>query len=103
MDRREEELARVEERVKKLRALLTKRASKKQEIIDLQIKVLENEADGLGFFNNAQPPGAMGWSIFHQYPQYRSRWRRWGRGFYRRGRRNGTGRRCGIWARWRRH
>jgi hypothetical protein len=64
MKRREEELAKVEERVKKLRALLEKRAAKKSEIIQLQIKVLENEADGLGFFNNSQAPGAMGWSIF---------------------------------------
>jgi hypothetical protein len=50
MKSREAELAKVEERVKKLRALFDKRAGKKQEIIDLQVKVLENEADGLGFF-----------------------------------------------------
>ena len=57
MKRRADELAKIEERVKKLHALLEKRAAKKQEIIDLQIKVLENEADGLGFFNDALPPG----------------------------------------------
>jgi hypothetical protein len=49
--RRQEELARIEERVKNLRSQLTKRQEKKQELIDLQIKVVENEADGLGFFN----------------------------------------------------
>jgi len=60
MARRVEELAKVEERVNRLRALLEKRKSKKQEIIDLQMKVLENEADGLGFFNGAQQPGQAG-------------------------------------------
>ena len=51
------ELEKVEARVKKLRTLFDKRASKKQEIVDLQVKVLENEADGLGFFNNPTPQG----------------------------------------------
>ena len=55
MKTRATELEKVEARVKKLRTLLDKRASKKQEIVDLQVKVLENEADGLGFFNNAAP------------------------------------------------
>jgi hypothetical protein len=56
MKHRAEEVARIEERVKKLRDLLEKRAAKKQEIIDLQIKVLENEAAGLGFFSQPGPP-----------------------------------------------
>jgi hypothetical protein len=59
MKAREAELKKVEDRVKKLRAQLDKRSSKKQEIIDLQVKVLENEADGLGFFNN--DPGGNPW------------------------------------------
>lgn len=76
MERREQELAKVEERVKNLRELLAKRRKKREEIIDLQIKVLENEADGLGFFSNspqsrqvynsliaAPVPGADGWTI----------------------------------------
>jgi hypothetical protein len=63
MARRVKELAKVEERVNRLRALLEKRKSKKQEIIDLQMKVLENEADGLGFFNSAHAPGKTGWPM----------------------------------------
>ena len=53
--RREQELASIEERVKNLRAQLAKRKEKKQEIIDLQMKVAENEADGLGFFSTQGP------------------------------------------------
>ena len=56
MQRRAEELARIEERVKKLHALLERREDRKGEIIDLQMKVALNEADGLGFFS--QPGGA---------------------------------------------
>jgi hypothetical protein len=64
MKRREEELKKVEARVKNLRALLQKRREKQEEILDLQMKVLLNEADGLGFFNNAMPPGQPGWPLF---------------------------------------
>jgi hypothetical protein len=54
--RRETELVQIEERVKKLREQFSRRREKKQEIIDLQMKVALNEADGLGFFS--QPGGA---------------------------------------------
>jgi hypothetical protein len=50
--RREAELAQIEERVNKLREQLDLRRQKKQEIIDLQMKVALNEADGLGFFSS---------------------------------------------------
>jgi hypothetical protein len=50
MERRERELSEVEERVNKLRSTLERRRQKKEDIIDLQIEVLLNEADGLGFF-----------------------------------------------------
>jgi hypothetical protein len=50
--RRESELVQIEERVKKLREQLDLRRQKKQEIIDLQMKVALNEADGLGFFSS---------------------------------------------------
>jgi hypothetical protein len=50
MERRERELAEVEERVNKLRSTLQRRREKKGDILDLQIEVLLNEADGLGFF-----------------------------------------------------
>ena len=56
MQRREQELAQVEQRTKDLRALMGRRREKKNEIVDLQIKVLLNEADGLGFFNEAPMP-----------------------------------------------
>jgi hypothetical protein len=55
MERREQELAQVENRVKKLRELLERRREKKQDIVELQIQVLQNEADGLGFFGSDVP------------------------------------------------
>ena len=57
MQRREEELAKVEQRVKQLRELLERRREKKREIVDLQVQVLLNEADGLGFFSEPHPGG----------------------------------------------
>jgi hypothetical protein len=50
LERREQELAEVEERVNKLRSTLERRREKKRDILDLQMEVLLNEADGLGFF-----------------------------------------------------
>lgn len=50
---REEKLQKVEAQVKTLRTQFDKRASKKQEILDLQMKMYENEAEGLGFFGNS--------------------------------------------------
>jgi hypothetical protein len=59
MKRREEELAKVERRVKELRELLERRREKKGDIIRLQAEVLRNEADGLGFFSAEGPGGAQ--------------------------------------------
>jgi hypothetical protein len=56
MKRREAELKQVEQRTKDLRALLERRREKKSDIVDLQTKVLLNEADGLGFFNESPAP-----------------------------------------------
>lgn len=50
---RENELADVEARVQKLRSQLERRRAKKEEIIDLQVKVAINEAEGLGFTSQA--------------------------------------------------
>lgn len=47
---REAGLQKVEAQVKTLRSQFDKRASKKQEILELQLKLLENETEGLGFF-----------------------------------------------------
>ena len=49
MKARETELTKIEERVKKLASQLDRRRKAKSEIIQLQLKVLINEAEGLGF------------------------------------------------------
>lgn len=59
MTQRESELAKIEERLTKLRELLERRRTKKQEIIDLQAKVALNEADGLGFYNTEHPSKSL--------------------------------------------
>jgi hypothetical protein len=46
---RKKELADIESRLEKLRAQLERRRAKKDEIVDLQVKVAINEAEGLGF------------------------------------------------------
>jgi hypothetical protein len=63
MQKRQAELKEMEVRLKKLQDQFARRQTKKDEIVDLQIKVLLNEAEGLGFFNNAAP------SPFSQTPQ----------------------------------
>jgi hypothetical protein len=57
MRRREEELAKIEARLKDLREQAARRREKKSEIVDLQIKVLLNEVEGLGFFSEAASTG----------------------------------------------
>jgi hypothetical protein len=49
MEQRETDLKNLEERVKKLNAQLDRRRKAKDDIIQLQVKVLINEAEGLGF------------------------------------------------------
>jgi murein L,D-transpeptidase YcbB/YkuD len=51
---REQELASIEERLNKLRAQLDRRRAKKQEIVDLQVKVVINDAEGLGFYSESK-------------------------------------------------
>jgi hypothetical protein len=51
MERRKESLIEMESRLKKLQRQLERRREKMEEIVDLQMKVLVNEADGLGFFS----------------------------------------------------
>jgi hypothetical protein len=69
MKRREEELAGVERRVKELRELLERRREKKDDIIRLQVEVLQNEANGLGFFSAEGAGGASGGNVlFWQGP-----------------------------------
>ncbi len=49
MEVRKKELADIEARLAKLRSQLDRRRAKKDEIVDLQMKVAINEAEGLGF------------------------------------------------------
>lgn len=49
MEVRKKELADIEARLAKLRSQLGRRRDKKDEIVDLQVKVAINEAEGLGF------------------------------------------------------
>lgn len=49
MEVRKKELAEIEARLDKLRSQLDRRRAKKDEIVDLQVKVAINEAEGLGF------------------------------------------------------
>jgi hypothetical protein len=56
--RRQEELTQIEERLAKLRELLERRRAKKQDILELQMKVALNEAEGLGFYDSENPGGS---------------------------------------------
>jgi multidrug efflux pump subunit AcrA (membrane-fusion protein) len=51
MKRREESLEEMKDRLNKLEEQLDRRRDKMEEIVELQMKVLVNEADGLGFFS----------------------------------------------------
>jgi hypothetical protein len=65
LKRREEELVKIEDRLKKLRALVALRREKKQEIIDLQRNVVLHEAAGLGFYDQPSgPAGKFEWPAF---------------------------------------
>jgi hypothetical protein len=68
MKRREEELANVERRVKELRELLERRREKRDDIIRLQVEVLQNEANGLGFFSAEGPGGAQNFNMLFWPP-----------------------------------
>jgi hypothetical protein len=49
LDRREQEVAEIESRVKKLRAQIERRKKAKDEIVGLRLKTIVNETEGLGF------------------------------------------------------
>ena len=71
MQRRQADLDKVRERVARLEELLSKRQAAKQEIIDLQLKTMVNESEGLGFFSTPAPgqPGMPGIDLFGR-PQF---------------------------------
>ena len=60
---REQELADIQARLEKLRAQLDRRRQKKSEIIDLQVKVATNEADGLGFYSQPKEDGTFNFRV----------------------------------------
>jgi hypothetical protein len=59
MEGRETEMTKLEERLTKLRAQLDRRRKAKTDIIQLQVKVLVNEAEGLGFTGQPLRPGGL--------------------------------------------
>ena len=59
LETRESELKDLETRVQKLRAQLDKRKAAKQEIIDLRLKTIQNEADGLEYPGAGAPSGPV--------------------------------------------
>lgn len=52
LKRRESEISGIQKRVETLEQQIKKRRDAKDEIVSLQLEVLKNEADGLGFFSN---------------------------------------------------
>ena len=54
---REAEIDGIEKRVERLVALIKKRRDAEERIISLQLQVLKNEADGLGFFSSRRQRG----------------------------------------------
>jgi hypothetical protein len=59
MAARGEELQDIQARLQKLQAQLDRRRAKKQEIVELQLKVALNEADGLGFYGESKDAGVF--------------------------------------------
>ncbi len=51
---RQAKIMEIEQRVAKLKAQLEKRRAAKSELVQLQLKLIENEAAGLGFFGTAE-------------------------------------------------
>jgi len=60
---REQELADIAARLGKLQAQLDRRREKKSEIIELQVKLAINEADGLGFYSQPKDDGMFNFRV----------------------------------------
>jgi hypothetical protein len=67
MKRREAELKEMAKRLKKLEEQLELRNEKMDEIVDLQMKVLVNQAEGLGFFSNGPSSDSQPSQNFYWY------------------------------------
>jgi hypothetical protein len=59
MKNREKDIVNIEKRIKKLRALLEKRRAAKAKLVDLQLNVLINKAEGLGFYSQPQSTSGL--------------------------------------------
>jgi hypothetical protein len=59
VERREAEVADIVGQVKKLREQLDRRRQKREELIDLQMKLIENESEGMGFFSSPTAAGPI--------------------------------------------
>lgn len=69
LERREKEVAELEERVKKLREQVTKRKDAKDDIIKLRLTTITNEAAGLGFPGTGEPkPQELGGDVQYFAP-----------------------------------
>lgn len=66
MKQREQDIQAIEERVKKLRDQLEKRRAAKEEIIGLQLQVVINEAEGMGFYGGRSVEEGFGRSGFRR-------------------------------------
>ncbi len=64
---RAKEIAEIRIALRKMEALLEKRSKSKQAIIDLQLRMIVNEAKGLGFFNSSVSMSADG--SYHSGPK----------------------------------
>ena len=64
MARREKEIAKLQARIDKLSAQLERRRAAKQEIVDLQFKVVMNEVNGLGFTTRSADPFVGDWDAY---------------------------------------
>jgi hypothetical protein len=62
LGRRENQISEIETRVKKLRDQIEKRKKAKDEIINLRLKTIVNEANGLGFPGAVDQSEAVPWS-----------------------------------------
>jgi hypothetical protein len=63
MEQRQKSLEQMQARLEKLKGQLERRRAKEDEIVDLQIKVLINEVEGLGFFSGGAGGGG-GMTLF---------------------------------------
>ncbi|MGZ0163764.1 MAG: hypothetical protein ACKVII_07595 [Planctomycetales bacterium] len=65
LEMREREIKGIQERVTNLDKLIERRRQARDQVISLQLEVLKNEADGLGFFSTSSRRSSNGNGAFH--------------------------------------